>query len=200
MKTDDLLKKFCSDDDVLSYNLTKPHLDNDVVVATNKNVLIICPVKYLTKDLYSNIEKFPKYDAVVPYHSKYNHNNILDVSEFESIKQKLIKKDYYDDCELCAGFGFNSKGDKCPRCKGSCNGKLQYHGYDLTENLIQIGIGYYDPMLVNLIIDASKVFKKEITVRRTDERSAGVFFLDDIQIIMMPVVYNQQKKYILKWK
>ena len=25
-------------------------------------------------------------------------------------------------------------------------------------------------------------------------------FLDDIQIIMMPVVYNQQKKYILKWK
>lgn len=192
---DSIIPQFVSTDEWRE-PMMKPHLDGDKVIATNGHIMIIVPVKKLSK-LYHPSAGYPKYKEVLPREDKLFPSPLrISVEKMRAVLSEVPKVPVKIDCSICEGNGyFIVKNDldvldskSCEYCDGEGDVDSKELHYDWVHHKIKIGEGYFNPDYIEVILNVAEINDtKFLNLRNSDETKANQIEFDDILILIMPV-------------
>ena len=191
-KIDHLINDFVSDDD-LRPQLCKPHYDNGMIVATNTDMLMLADEKYFDKK-YEPVPKFPNYAQIIPHHVRGEFIGTISKKDIDQADRLLSKENIYNECEECNGDGVIvcdccGQDSDCKDCIGSGMGNiLLYKRIDSNIHVGDIGGTLFNLNYLILILKLANHIGSEIKVAILEKKKACVFYVDEIMILVMPIL------------
>jgi len=185
---DEAVSRYLSSDE-LRTTLQLPNLEGDVVVATNAENLVACPVKYL-KDEYKPVKAYPDWKSIIPPHNC--HYKLL----FSDLYQMLLSVEMYpvyDNCPDCDGEGelncYHCGSDyDCSTCNGSGQSP-NIIGQEYSRDIL----GQIDGVLFNLNYLNNLRYISEthgycdIIIKCLQPAGNCIFYVDDILVVICPI-------------
>jgi|GEM_PF-3493566 len=201
----DLIPYFTSYD---QERLTEPVVDGDMVVVTNGYILLVIHEKYLPKNTFAGIDtrKFPDYRKTIAEHDR---NNVLFRVDPEWVINECVElPDQEVECADCEGDGLmyslNKKNNiECLTCQGRgsfAEMPREIRSPDDEDEprdkswLFKITHGkqftYMKCSYVLWVAQLAHRLGKPIEWVRLDERAANIAYIDDILVVMMPLLHK----------
>lgn len=190
-----LFNSFCGHHDPIS----RPFVDEGVIYATNRHVLIYAPESVLDFQAQPAGRGTPNAKSAI---KPFNASKVLNVKseDFEPFKTE----DGTTVCEYCDGdgeveFEFEQwhKTDDCPACKGEgsiVNSKAPktFHEYHYTK----LGNAYFATRYFYKLFEVRNVVGGDIVLVRSGKPNEPHFFsIGDLSVIVMPIMQENVEEY-----
>lgn len=190
-----LFNSFCGHYDPIS----RPFVDEGVIYATNRHVLIYAPESVLDFQAQAAGRGTPNAKSII---KPFNTSKVLNVKseDFEPFKTE----DGTVVCKYCDGDGeveweFEQwhKTDDCPACNGKGlvahpRASKAFHECHYTK----LGNAYFATRYFYKLIEVQKVVGGEILLVRSGRHNEAHFFkIGSLSVVLMPVMRRVAKEY-----
>lgn len=190
-----ILDRYVSRDESRT-NLSKPHQEDGLVIASNSHVLLIAPVKHF-EPAPPAFDSFVKWRAVVPYDVSADPVFKTSVSAILDAYPTDLEQPVYEECKTCEGTGTQEceccgSTIKCDQCGGrEHTGKL-LDSYVPTYIAVATARGvWFDFTYLKLIADTAQMLGiDKVAFHRLEHNEASVVKLGDVDVIIMPIMSN----------
>lgn len=190
-----LFNSFCGNHDPIS----RPFVDEGVVYATNRHVLIYAPESVLDFQAQAAVRGTPNAKLVI---NPANTSRALNVKseDFEALKTE----DRTVFCEYCDGEGeveweFErwTKTDECPACKGEGEkvdkkGPKTFPKYHYTK----LGHAYFATRYFYKLFEVRNVVGGDIVLVRSGKPNEAHFFkIGNLSVVVMPAMQESVEEW-----